>query len=220
MGGKLVLLMKITSCKNKWTVNANNNSCIPASFFFFFSPAGCLSWMRGVEYESFFSVFRSVLTKVVSTAKSPREEQPETEEHFNVALYPLSSTSDYTIDFFFPPVVPAIAAITIYLGSLFHYSRAAVKPEEKCCVLWFMEAIWPVLIRGIYECDAEFGNGLWALLSVNMAFREDGMGVSADWKTNMTQSEQCCWISVLLPHFTLLLTSWFYCKCHRRKSQL
>lgn len=58
------------------------------------------------------------------------------EEHFNVALSPLSSTSDYTIDFFFPPLVPAIGAvITIYLGSLFHYSRAAVKPEEKCYVL-------------------------------------------------------------------------------------
>ena len=33
-------------------------------------------------------------------------------------------------------VVPAIGAvITIYLGSLFHYSRAAGKPEEKCNVL-------------------------------------------------------------------------------------
>lgn len=53
---------------------------------------------------------------------------------------------------FFPPLVPAIGAvITIYLGSLFHYSRAAAKPEEKCCVLWFMEAIWPVLIRRIYR---------------------------------------------------------------------
>lgn len=139
--------------------------------------------------------------------------------------FPLPSTSDYTIDFFFffPPVVPAIAVITIYLGSLFHYSRAAVKPEEKCCVLWFMEAIWPVLIRGIYECDADFGNGLWALLcdgNVNMAFGEDGIGVSADWKTTMTQSEQWCWISALLPHFTLLVTTWFQSKCQRRKSQL
>lgn len=54
--------------------------------------------------------------------------------------------------FFFSPVVSAIGAvITIYLGSLFHYSRAPVKPEEKCNVLWFMEAIWPVLIRGIYR---------------------------------------------------------------------
>lgn len=56
------------------------------------------------------------------------------EEHFNVALSS-SSTSDYTIDFFFlspPALVPAVGAvITIYLGSLFHYSRAAVKPEEK-----------------------------------------------------------------------------------------
>lgn len=60
------------------------------------------------------------------------------EEHFNVALFLLSSTTDYTIDFFFffSPVVSAIGAvITIYLGSLFHYSRAPVKPEEKCNVL-------------------------------------------------------------------------------------
>lgn len=58
----------------------------------------------------------------------------------------------YNWFFFFPPMVPATGTvITIYLGSLFHYSRAAVKPEEKCCVLWFMEAIWPVFIREIYR---------------------------------------------------------------------
>ena len=59
------------------------------------------------------------------------------EEHFNVALFLLSTTSDYTIDFFFYSlslllVVPAIGAvITIYLGSLFHYGSAAGKPGEK-----------------------------------------------------------------------------------------
>lgn len=70
-GGKLVLLMKITSCKNKWTVNASRKSLHTC----FFILAGCLSWMRAVEYESFFSVFRSVLplTRVVSSAKPPWE---------------------------------------------------------------------------------------------------------------------------------------------------
>lgn len=57
------------------------------------------------------------------------------EEHFNVALSPSPPRVIIQL-IFFPPVVPAIGAvITIYLGSLFHYSRAAVKPEEKCCVL-------------------------------------------------------------------------------------
>lgn len=118
------------------------------------------------------------------------------EEHFNVAFSPLVLHQWLYNWFFFPspPVAPATAVITIYLGSLFHYSRAAEKPEEKCCVLWFMEAIWPVLIRGIYECDAGVGNGLWALLGdgiENTAFEgKDGTGVSADWKTNMSRCEQ------------------------------
>lgn len=76
------------------------------------------------------------------------------EEHFNVALFLLYSSSDYTIDFFFlsHQEVHAIGAvITIYLGSLFHYSRAAVELEEKSGVLWFTEAIWPLLIRRIYR---------------------------------------------------------------------
>lgn len=33
LGGKLVLLMKITSCENKWTVNASRKSCIPVFYF-------------------------------------------------------------------------------------------------------------------------------------------------------------------------------------------
>lgn len=33
LGGKLVLLMKITSCENKWTVNASRKSCIPVFLF-------------------------------------------------------------------------------------------------------------------------------------------------------------------------------------------
>lgn len=63
------------------------------------------------------------------------------------------------------------------------------KPEEKCRALWFMRAIWPVLIRGIYEWDANLGNGLWALLcrgSTIVAFGGDGIDVCADWKTNKT----------------------------------
>lgn len=63
------------------------------------------------------------------------------------------------------------------------------KPEEKCRALWFMRAIWPVLIRGIYEWDANLGNGLWALLcggSAIVAFGGDGIDVCADWKTNKT----------------------------------
>lgn len=65
------------------------------------------------------------------------------------------------------------------------------KPEEKCRALWFMRAIWPVLIRGIYEWDANLGNGLWALLcggSTIVAFGGDGIDVCADWKTNKTSS--------------------------------
>lgn len=124
--------------------------------------------------------------------------------------------------FFFPAVVPAVAVITIYLGSLFHYSRAAVKTEQKCFVLWFMEVIWPVLIRWIYKCDGNFGNGLWALVCegrVNMAFMEDGRGASADWKTNMTQPEWWCWISTILPHTTLLVNVWFQSERRGIKSQ-
>ena len=33
LGGKLVLLMKITSCENKWTVNASRKSCKPVFLF-------------------------------------------------------------------------------------------------------------------------------------------------------------------------------------------
>lgn len=65
------------------------------------------------------------------------------EEHFNVAFPSSPPTSDYTIDFFsppqplpFPPAAPVIAVITIYLGSLFHYSGAAEKTRGK--VLCFM----------------------------------------------------------------------------------
>lgn len=114
--------------------------------------------------------------------------------------------------FFPPPVVPAIAAITIYLGSLFHYSRAAVKPEEKCCVLWFMEAIWPVLIRGIYECDAEFGNGLcsvWTWLSEKMEW-VSRLIEKQTWSSlsSVVEYECCCHISLcLLPaDFTVNVT--------------
>lgn len=57
-------------------------------------------------------------------------------ERFYVAPFPLFSNSDYTIDFFFQPVVPATAVITIYLGSLFHYSRAAAKNRRKSAVLY------------------------------------------------------------------------------------
>ena len=96
--------------------------------------------------------------------------------------------------FFFPALVPAVGAvITIYLGSLFHYSRAAAKPEEKCCSYDLWRLFDPRLLEGSTERDDVFGNRLWALLcdgAVDTAFRDDGTGVPADWKTNMTHSER------------------------------
>lgn len=118
--------------------------------------------------------------------------------------------------FFFPPVVPAIGAvITIYLGSLFHYSGAAVKPEEKCCVFWFMGAIWPVLIRGIYRMWCR----LWKQTKTSALQSECEHGFHARWKACLSWLEnkydpvrattfEC--ISALRPRSkTRVVTTWF-----------
>lgn len=178
--------MKITSCKNKWTVNASHKSCIPV----FFPLGAWLGWeLLSMNHFSLCFTLFCPLPQLWAVLSLHERNNLKWRNTSMSPFPPLLHRWLYNWFFFFPPVVPAIAVITIYLGPLFHYSKPAVKPEEKCCVLWFMEAIWPVLIRGIYECDADFGNRLWALLcdgSLSVALRADGIGVSADWKTNTT----------------------------------
>lgn len=102
----------------------------------------------------------------------------------------------YNWFFSFPPVVPAIGAvITIYLGSLFHYSRAAAKPRKSAVFYDLWRLFDLCLLEGSTERAADFGNRLWALHcdgSMNMALTEDGMGILTDWKTKMTWSKLQC----------------------------
>lgn len=102
-----------------------------------YCPSAGLSWTRAVGDESFFPEFCSLLplARVVSTAKPAWEELPGMKEHFNVTLSSSRLRVIIQLIFFFSVVPAAGAVITIYLGSLFHYSRAAVKPEEKCCFM-------------------------------------------------------------------------------------
>lgn len=146
--GKLVLLMKITSWENKWTVNGSHKSCIPVFFCVLELDESCWVWIIFLSVSLCFAPLPGLWAALSLYERNNLKWR-------NTSMSPFPPSPPRVIIqliFFFPPLVPAIGAvITIYLGSLFHYSRAAVKPEEKCYVLWFMEAIWPVLIRGIYR---------------------------------------------------------------------
>lgn len=155
-GGKLVLLMKITSCENKWTVNASHKELHTC---FFLLPGAQAGWeLFRINHFSQF-VARFCLLPRLWAVPSLHERNNLKWRNTSMSPFPPLLHKWLYNWFFFShpppphptPVVPAVGAvITIYLGSLFHYSRAAAKPEEKCCVLWFMEPIGRVLIRGIY----------------------------------------------------------------------
>lgn len=89
----------------------------------------------------------------------------------------------------FPPAAPVIAVITIYLGSLFHYTGAAEKTRGK--VLFY--DLWRLFDLRLLEGStdvmplSEMDYELWLGAGTEEAAfkgRWKVGGVSADWKTN------------------------------------
>lgn len=135
LGGKLVLLMKITSCENKWTVNASHKE-LHTCFFFFFCQVltqdeSCLVW---IIFSPFVAVFCPLpgLWAVLSL------HERNSLKWRNTSMSPFPPLlHKWLYNWFFspptpppPPPVPAIGAvITIYLGSLFHYSKTRGKVQ-------------------------------------------------------------------------------------------
>lgn len=148
--GKLVLLMKITSWENKWTVTPATKRPVPVIIHLQVWAGREL--LRMNHFSQSFALCCPLLG--LWAPLSLHERNYLEWRNTSMSPFPLL-VYEWLYNWFFflsLSVVPAAGAvITIYLGSLFHYSRAAVKPEEKCCVLWFMEAIWPVFIREIYR---------------------------------------------------------------------